>query len=61
MKQHYEKIKVENKELEWLYVPDVVYSGCEGIKRSLQLIIPYKHEWAENEKYPLVMFIPGSA
>ncbi len=61
MKQHYEKIRVENKELEWLYVPDVEYGECGGVQRKLQLIIPYKRVWKGDEKYPLVMFIPGSA
>jgi acetyl esterase/lipase len=27
----------------------------------LQLIIPYKRNWLDNKKYPLVLFIPGSA
>lgn len=55
------KIKVEKKELEWLYVPDVEYCEYESCKRSLQLIIPYKRNWVENKKYPLILFIPGSA
>ncbi len=59
--QYFEKLTIEKKELEWLYVPDVVYCEYEGIKRHLQLIIPYKRQWNENKKYPLVVFIPGSA
>ena len=59
--QYFKKLKIEKKDLEWLYVPDVVYSEYEGIKRQLQLIIPYKRNWSENEKYPLVIFLPGSA
>ncbi|WP_310603668.1 alpha/beta hydrolase [Anaerosporobacter sp.] len=55
------KIKIEKEELEWLYVPDVEYCEYEGIKRNLQLIIPYKRNWSENRKYPIVFFIPGSA
>lgn len=54
-------IKIAKKELEWLYVPNVEYGECGGIKRYLQLVIPFKREWKENEKYPLVVFIPGSA
>ena len=60
-RQSKETIKIEKKELEWLYVPDVEYGECGGVKRHLQLIIPYKREWKGNEKYPLVVFIPGSA
>lgn len=60
-KQHFEKIKIEKKELEWLYVPDVVYSESEGITRHIQMIIPYKRVWEDNKRYPLVVFIPGAA
>ena len=27
----------------------------------MQLIVPYRHQWKDNEKFPLVIFIPGSA
>lgn len=54
-------IRVECKDLEWLYVPNVMYHEYEETKRYLQLIIPYRQEWKENETYPLVIFIPGSA
>lgn len=61
MKEEYIKIKVECDDLEWLYVPDVQYAEYENCKRALQLFIPYRHEWKENTKYPLIVFIPGSA
>lgn len=54
-------IRVECGDLEWLYVPNVMYHVYEETKRYLQLIIPYRQEWKENETYPLVIFIPGSA
>lgn len=54
-------IVIECEDLEWLYVPDVMYVEYEECKRYLQLFIPYMHEWKENKKYPLVIFIPGSA
>lgn len=60
-RQSKEAIKIGKRELEWLYVPDVEYGECGGVKRYLQLIIPYKREWKEKEKYPLIVFIPGSA
>ncbi len=59
--QLFKRIDVEKKELEWLYVPDVEYCEYENCKRYLQLIIPYKRFWAEDRKYPLILFIPGSA
>ena len=55
------KLELEKKELEWLYVPNVEYFEYENCKRCLQLIIPYKRNWEENKKYPLVLFVPGSA
>jgi acetyl esterase/lipase len=55
------RLDVKKKELEWLYVPDVEYFEYENCKRYLQLIIPYKRNWVEDKKYPLVLFIPGSA
>lgn len=54
-------IKVESQGLEWLYVPDVVYGKYGDTERKLQLLVPYRQEWKEDERYPLVMFIPGSA
>jgi acetyl esterase/lipase len=59
--QSLKRLDVEKKELEWLYVPDVEYCEYENCKRYLQLIIPYKRNWTENKKYPLILFIPGSA
>lgn len=60
-KQLLKKIMIEKKELEWLYVPDMEYCEYENCKRHLQLIIPYKRNWEENKKYPLILFIQGSA
>ncbi|QAA32502.1 alpha/beta hydrolase [Clostridium manihotivorum] len=60
-KQLLKTLNVEKKDLEWLYVPDVEYCEYENCKRHLQLIIPYKRNWLDNKKYPLVLFIPGSA
>lgn len=61
MKQFFKTLKNPGSGPEWLYVPDVLYAEYENCKRYLQLIIPYKKEWKESEKYPLVVFIPGSA
>lgn len=55
------EIAIQCEDLEWLYVPDVLYAEYEDCRRYLQLFIPYRHEWKENTKYPLVIFIPGSA
>lgn len=60
-KQCYKSISITADELEWLYVPDVVYWESKEIKRCMQMIIPYKRNWKEDEKVPLVVFVPGSA
>lgn len=60
-KQCFKTITISTDQLEWLYVPDVVYQESEGLKRCLQMIIPYKHNWKQDEKFPLILFIPGSA
>lgn len=55
------KLKISYDEIEWLYAPDVEYFDYEGCKRYLQMILPYRQIWEKNEKFPLVLFIPGSA
>lgn len=55
------EIKVTGQALEWLYSPDWEYHDYGECKRHLQMIIPYKRQWGEDEKYPLILFIPGSA
>lgn len=56
-----ERIRVDFEETEWLYVPNVTYCEYGDIERRLQLFVPYRQEWRERGKYPLVAFIPGSA
>lgn len=61
MKQNQAKLKISCDELKWLYVPDVLYAEYEDCKRYMQVIVPYRNHWESNEKFPLVVFIPGSA
>lgn len=61
MKQTKTLIKNTMNDLEWLYVPDVQYAEYENCTRNLQMIIPYKREWKTDERFPLLLFIPGSA
>lgn len=58
-----ERIQVETKsdELQWLYSPDWEYCDYGDCKRHLQIIFPYRREMRSEEKYPLILFIPGSA
>lgn len=55
------EIRVAGEALEWLYSPDWEYHDYGDCKRHLQMIIPCKRQWGEGEKYPLILFIPGSA
>ncbi len=59
--QIFKELNIEKEDLEWLYAPDMKYFEYEDCERYLQLIIPYKRNWDEDKKFPLVMFIPGSA
>lgn len=48
-------------ETQWLYSQDWEYHDYGSCKRHLQIIFPFKAEWGEDEKYPVILFIPGSA
>lgn len=57
----YHRIEVVADELQWLYSQDWEYYDYGNCKRHLQIIFPYRPEMPEEEKYPLILFIPGSA
>lgn len=46
---------------EWIYVPDVVYHEDGTLTQKLKCMIPYQRAWTAEERYPLVVFIPGAA
>lgn len=54
-------ISSEPNSVQWLYSQDWVYHDYGGCKRHLQFLFPYKREFPTNERYPLILFIPGSA
>lgn len=56
-----EKLEVKNQDLEWLYSPDWEYYDYGYCKRHLQMLLPFKCEWKQDEKFPLILMIPGSA
>lgn len=58
-----QKIKIDaqaSNQTLWLYSQDWVYHDYGGCKRHLQMIFPYRQDMG-GEKYPLILFIPGSA
>lgn len=55
------QISTQSKECQWLYSPDWEYHDYGDCKRHLQIIFPYRREMPSEEKYPLILFIPGSA
>lgn len=55
------KVSTESNEIQWLYSQDWEYYDYGDCKRYLQIIFPYKREMNKDEKYPLILFIPGSA
>ncbi len=44
-----------------LYSQDIEYHDYKNCKRYLQILFPYKQSMKIDEKYPLILFIPGSA
>lgn len=55
------KLFVKNEETEWLFAPDWEYYDYGDCKRHLELIFPYRREWTSDERFPVVLFIPGAA
>lgn len=55
------KIAAGANEVQWLYSQDLEYHNYGNCKRHLQIIFPYKNGMKNEEKYPLILFIPGSA
>ena len=56
-----QKIKVTADEFLSLYSQDWVYHDYGNCKRHLQIIFPFKPDRKSDERYPLILFIPGSA
>ena len=54
------KIKATYEQLEWLYAPREEYYDYDGNKRYLGLFFPFKREWETDERFPLVVFVPGA-
>lgn len=54
-------LKLNLDDLEMAYIPDVVYASFGTCERRLQLIVPSRFEWTKEEKFPLLLFVPGSA
>ena len=46
---------------EWLYAPDVPYAQRETGGLRLQLIFPWRRDMQPEERYPVVLFVPGAA
>lgn len=55
------KISVTYNETEWLYAPEELYCSVDGVQRKLQIIFPYRREWKEDIRYPVVLYVPGAA
>lgn len=55
------KIAAGADEVQWLYSQDWKYCDYGNCQRHLQIIFPHKNGMRKEEKYPLILFIPGSA
>lgn len=51
------KLRIDTEHPQWRYLPDVEYKTYGSISRCLQMMVP----WAEDKKYPLMVYLPGSA
>ena len=47
--------------LQCLYSQNIEYHDYGNCKRHLQILFPYKNNRDTEEKYPLILFVPGSA
>lgn len=59
--KHNIQIATNSSEIQCLYSQNWEYFDYGNCKRHLQILFPYKTEMRDNEKYPLILFIPGSA
>lgn len=57
----YDYLQIIPDDLEWLYAPDQLYATRDTGDLRLQLIFPYRRQWQENVRYPVVLFVPGAA
>ena len=46
---------------EWLYAPNEPYACHGGVQLQLQLIFPYRRNMPEDERYPVILYVPGAA
>lgn len=46
---------------EWLYAPDQPYAQRDCGELTLQIIFPYRRDMAAQERYPVILFVPGAA
>ena len=54
------KITADGTEMYGLYKHDVVYVNRDGIKRTLQMIVPESNS-EEQKTYPAILYVQGSA
>lgn len=54
-------MNVHYSHTEWLYAPGFVYHQYDDQPRELGLILPYRPAWESDERFPLVIYIPGAA
>lgn len=57
----YQKVKIHTDAPEWRYIPDVEYKNYDGLSRKLQMIVPCRPNWDCDERFPLIVYLPGSA
>ena len=55
------RLTASMEQTEWIYIPDVIYHEEATWTRRLECIVPYRRAWKADDRYPMVVFIPGAA
>lgn len=55
-----QKMKITGEEIYGIYQPDIPYVNRDGVKRTLQVIIPETAQ-DSDKKYPAILHVQGSA
>ena len=47
------------EQTEWLYTPGLIYHQYDTVSRELGILAPHRPTWEQDERFPLVAYIPG--
>lgn len=53
--------RMQTDDTEWLYAPRTPYVQRESGQKHLEIIFPYRRDMPADERYPVILFVPGAA